>query len=693
MIRFFLSSVYPPDLDMVRAALSKQNVLKTLCAEDSFSLNYRIVADEKPSYVRLKAARLRKDDPSLILFALSSSDAHMQQKARYESMAHKQLTFSAISEALASDYVCIFYVNTETNEFIEYSSNEQFKSLNLSPSGKDFFEKCRHDFSRIVLEEDRDVFLRAFEKTNLLKVLSSDCLFLLTFRVVLNETPIYVRVKITKINQLDDHHIVVGVSNIEASMQRIQKYEQMKEIANRDSLTGVGSKHAFMENEERINREIGLREASSFAVVLCDVNGLKNINDTFGHQAGDDYLRKSSQMICSVFSHSPVFRIGGDEFTVLLTEEDYKKRFELLQELHDLSASHIGTTEAVVAGGLAEYKPDRDHYLRDILDRADSTMYKEKMLLKNLGAATRESGMNKNFPDTEYIPIINIRRHILIADDQETNREILGMLLEDDYDILYAADGIETMNMLRKHKDEIALVLLDLYMPNMTGREVIRQMQVDDELMSIPVIMLTVDQDAELDSLRIGAIDFISKPYPDMEIVKARIAKCIELSENRYLIRHTQRDKLTGLLNFDYFIQYLERFDHLYKEKAFDAFVCDIQHFHAINEQFGRQFGDLVLRDIGSKIRKLARKTGGIGSRQGGDTFLLYCPHRNDYGQLISKFTADLFVDKENKDRIILRFGVFENADREQNIEKRFFCAKYAADQAANIPGAICGYY
>ena len=101
--------------------------------------------------------------------------------------------------------------------------------------------------------------------------------------------------------------------------------------------------------------------------------------------------------------------------------------------------------------------------------------------------------------------------------------------------------------MLQSHKDEIDLVLLDLQMPNMGGRELIARMQIDEDLRSIPVIILTVDQDAELDCLRIGAMDFIPKPLPDVEIVKARIDKCIELAENRELIRDTERDKITGL--------------------------------------------------------------------------------------------------------------------------------------------------
>ncbi len=693
IVTSFEESVYVSDLDTFRAAVTKKNILQVLSADDSFTLNYRMMLDEKPTYVKIKATRLNKEDPSHILFALSNTDAHMQRLAIYERAMSRQLTFSAVSEALSSDYDCIFYANTRSGEFIEYSSSERYKKLGLPQAGNDFFEMCGKEFSSYVFEEDRDIFLQALNKDNLLKVLSADRVFLLTFRVCLGSTPVYYRVKITKMNQGDDHHIVVGLSNINTNMQRIRQYEQIRAIANRDSLTGVKSKHAFSEEEAHIDREIRQGSAAPFAVVVCDVNGLKKINDTQGHKAGDDYLRRACKMICAIFSHSPVYRVGGDEFTVLLRGRDYENRNELLRELHDLSAIHIGTNEAIVSGGMAEYDPEQDHCTQVIFERADAEMYTEKMLLKSLGAATREDEPDSPDENSKSFPVINVRRHLLIADDIATNREILGNLLANDYDILYASDGVETLEMLRKHKSEIALLLLDLYMPRMSGRDVMREMRVDEDLMSVPVIMLTVDPEAELDSLKLGAMDFISKPYPDIDIVKARIAKCIELSEDRALIQHTQWDRLTGLLNYSYFIRYVNLFAQQYKGIAFDAFVCDVNQFHAVNEQYGRQFGDLVLRSIGISIRKLARKTGGIGCRQEDDTFLIYCPHQDDYERLIKWFYTDLFIEKETADKISLRFGIYVYADREPDIEKRFARAKTAADSIANEPGKTYGCY
>ena len=129
------------------------------------------------------------------------------------------------------------------------------------------------------------------------------------------------------------------------------------------------------------------------------------------------------------------------------------------------------------------------------------------------------------------VPVIKERKHILIVDDIESNREILGDLLSEDYNICYASDGAEGLRMLQKHKNEIDLMILDLYMPNMTGQELLGRMQGDKELAAIPVIVLTVDHDAELECLKMGAMDFIPKPFPDIEIFKARIDKCIALSK------------------------------------------------------------------------------------------------------------------------------------------------------------------
>ncbi|MBR3739076.1 MAG: diguanylate cyclase [Clostridia bacterium] len=471
-----------------------------------------------------------------------------------------------------------------------------------------------------------------------------------------------------------------------------QKVETLNKQVFVDALTHVRNKGAYEQYGDKINAAIQKGEQEPFAVVVCDVNNLKSVNDLYGHKEGDACIQNACAKICSIFSHSPVFRVGGDEFVVFLSGVDFYQRKELMSQVNaipkDLSQVRMGET---VSAGMAEYKKDRHASLLSVFEEADKAMYERKQLLKTLGLSKNDQPDSN--PQSEYIPVIHTRKRILIVDDIEANREMLGVLLQDDYEILYAADGMEALELLRSQKEEIDLVILDLLMPKKSGRDVLAEMLVDEDLMSIPVVVLTVDQESELDCLKIGAMDFIPKPYPDIEIVKARIAKCIELAEDRELIRYTERDKLTGLLNKDYFFRYVSRLDHLYKGTAMDAVVCDVSRFHHVNKQFGRQFGDHVLRSIGSGIKKLARETDGIGCRQGGDTFLLYCPHQDDYEQLIAEFLSDVFDDKETADKVRLRFGVFTDARQEADIEERFDRAKIAADRVKDDSQKICGFY
>ena len=147
----------------------------------------------------------------------------------------------------------------------------------------------------------------------------------------------------------------------------------------------------------------------------------------------------------------------------------------------------------------------------------------------------------------------NGKRLILIADDEYINREILGAILENDYEVIFAEDGEETLQQCRAHREMLSLVLLDLMMPVMPGIEVLKNLREDEDLRNIPVIVMTADQNAEVDCLRLGASDFIPKPYPLEDVIKARIHRTIELFEDREIINHTERDPLTGLYNREYF--------------------------------------------------------------------------------------------------------------------------------------------
>lgn len=284
-------------------------------------------------------------------------------------------------------------------------------------------------------------------------------------------------------------------------------------------------------------------------------------------------------------------------------------------------------------------------------------------------------------------------RLILVVDDDFTNREILGEILREDYDVLYAENGVEAMKQIRSHHDTLSLILLDLLMPEMSGQEVLKEIGENAELSRIPVIVFTADQKSEVECLNLGAIDFIPKPYPQPDVILARVQRTIELFEDRRIIRSTERDTLTGLYSKEYFFRYSEQFDIQHKDIAMDAIVVDVNHFHILNERYGKTFCDDLLKRIGEKVSESILWTGGIVSRKEADTFLIYCPHRSDYENMLDSFSVELGDESGSGSRVHVRMGVYENADKNIDVERRFDRAKTAADTVhASFTKAI-GFY
>ena len=281
----------------------------------------------------------------------------------------------------------------------------------------------------------------------------------------------------------------------------------------------------------------------------------------------------------------------------------------------------------------------------------------------------------------------NRKRLVLVVEDEMINREMLCACLEDDYEILCAVTGKEALAAVAAHTDLLSVVLLDLILPDIHGLEILRQLKEGEETSRIPVIVMTSDKESEVESLNMGASDFISKPYPMPEVVRARVRRTIELSENRDLIRWTERDQLTHLYNREYFFHYAELYDMYHKDEAMDALVVDVNHFHMVNERYGKHYADGILRRIGQELAEWE----GIACRRGADTFLAYLPHTEDYSGLLEKLTAAACGDARG--RIRLRMGAYANADKSIGMDRRFDRAKMAADSIRESYTTSIGMY
>ena len=276
-------------------------------------------------------------------------------------------------------------------------------------------------------------------------------------------------------------------------------------------------------------------------------------------------------------------------------------------------------------------------------------------------------------------------RMILVVDDEAQNRLILGKILESEYNVIYAEDGKQALDQIRENRKHLNLVVLDLMMPGISGIEVLKVVHGDPDLSSIPVIVATGDRDSEAACLDLGASDFISKPYPQPDVIHARLRRTIELHEDREAIHYTERDTLTDLYNKEFFFHYAELFDNSNEDKEMDAIVIDVNHFRSINERYGKEFGDEILRRIGHQIREAIPDEKGIVCRREADAFLAYCIHGSDYDEILEH--ASVGIDSEDSGvgtRVRLRMGVYENVDRTIDMERRFDRAKMAADTIRN---------
>ena len=283
----------------------------------------------------------------------------------------------------------------------------------------------------------------------------------------------------------------------------------------------------------------------------------------------------------------------------------------------------------------------------------------------------------------------NGKRRILIVEDEAVNRALLGFMLQDTYEILFAETGEQALALLEAAYETLSIVLLDLNLPDMKGMDILRRIKSDGRTAMLPVIVMTADQDAEVECLSLGATDFIPKPYPKQEVVLARILRTIELFEDRDIIRWTERDQLTGLYNPEFFYRYAAQFDTYHKAVSADAIVLNINHFHMTNERYGREFGDEVLRRVAEKLLDAVSGSSGIVCRREADTFLIYCPHRSDYGDILESACVDMGGDY----RVRVRMGVYSEVDRSIDMERRFDRAKQAADMVRNSFSRAVGIY
>ena len=293
---------------------------------------------------------------------------------------------------------------------------------------------------------------------------------------------------------------------------------------------------------------------------------------------------------------------------------------------------------------------------------------------------------------SEFAYSKGLKRRILIVDDEEINREILGNMLKDSYEVSYAENGAQALEMLRESIVGFSLVLLDLLMPVMSGEALLDTIKKDETLSGIPVIVMTSEKPAEVSSIRHGADDFITKPYDSPEVIIARCERIMQLYEDNSIIRRAEKDELTELFTREFFHEYVRQTDSYDGDSEEDAIVLNIEHFHMVNEMFGRDMGDEILRKIADTLGQIFGDGRFIGCRPDADYFYLYVDHRDSYDGVFTELSEEL-AKYSHMPKIRIRAGVYQNVDKHIPVDERFDHAKLACDRIRGDYTKQVNYY
>ncbi|MBR6046083.1 MAG: GGDEF domain-containing protein [Ruminococcus sp.] len=371
--------IHRHDVDNLLSHLVRDKLLCELERSGSMTFVYRQMLGGEYQYMSMIVVKPKNDEKHIVIGVFNID----QQRRREENMEKQNRTFGDLSMALALQYEVIYYVNIKTNEYYEYSASEKYTRLKIGTVGKDFFAETATNMQHDIFAEDLPMMLESMKKETLLRRLKESGKTFLSYRLILDGRPQFVSLYAV-LPKEDSEHIIIAVANVDEAKRMELEYISAVDLANKDALTGVKNKRAYAQAEMELDDCISQGISSEFAVVICDINGLKHVNDTQGHNAGDEFIKSGCSVICEIFDHSPVFRIGGDEFAVIMKGRDFDNRRELLRQFAEIQADNRVSGLVTIACGMSEFDPERDMRVQDVFERADLLMYEDKKRIKAL---------------------------------------------------------------------------------------------------------------------------------------------------------------------------------------------------------------------------------------------------------------------------------------------------------------------
>ena len=374
--------IYEKDLEEFLKAFNKETIIQKLSDRTHYTLNYRQLIDGVPVWCNMKITRMGDDSRHLVV-GVRNIDKQMKEQEEAERLQEERITYARI-HALTRNYIAIYSVDPDTERYEEYSSSSQYDELGIKKTGDNFFAESRKNAAFSIYQEDLPKFYALFSKKNILREIETNGVFSLDYRLMIDGNPVFVNLNAGLVEEKDGRQLIIGVNNIDSQVRQNMEYERSLAAAqiqaHRDELTGVKNKLAYTELEEELNQQIREKKDVHFAITVFDVNELKQTNDNYGHQAGDELLRDACAMICHAFAHSPVFRIGGDEFAAISRGYDYDHIDEIVKGLKEENRVARENHTANIALGMARFSGEST--VAEVFEKADHNMYLNKKELK-----------------------------------------------------------------------------------------------------------------------------------------------------------------------------------------------------------------------------------------------------------------------------------------------------------------------
>ena len=376
--------IHPEDRAAVLGALDRKTLLDELEKNGSFYISYRLTEDGKARYVNMKVTRVRHDD-RFIVMGVSDIDEQVQRTRTKMKLTEEEVAYRRLS-ALEGDYLSVYIMDPDTGYYRKFNSAEGYgASFSQATEGSDFFAALREGTRKYSHPDDASWVQDAFTLENVMAEIERHGIFTMSYRLMMNGKARYVRLKAALVEEKEGRRLIIGLNDIDSQVRQEESYvnslAKARIEANVDALTGVKNRHAYLMAEERLNSQLVEDPEKQFAVTILDVNDLKKVNDNDGHKAGDQYLRDACRIVCKVFEHSPVFRVGGDEFAVISQGQDYDRIDELMQEMKLRNEEAIRDGGIVIACGMA--KREGETSVAPVFERADQQMYENKSELKS----------------------------------------------------------------------------------------------------------------------------------------------------------------------------------------------------------------------------------------------------------------------------------------------------------------------